>query len=509
MSGYPWWFRVLFWTAVVFFLPAVTMGTVSPVVAKLAVDRLRRVKRTGTAIGAVYAWGMVGSILGTFLTGFVLIDALGTKGMILAVATLMALSATSLGSVTHALWAGVPLGLCIIAFAPVSWLENRVLPGLEKRGPAPLAFLARGAVQLGRQGVAWGIRDERGNPAGAENELAYSDESNYYYIKVSDSTRSGMKKRTLVLDNLIHGYFFLGHPEQLEYDYEHIYALVTKRSLDAKKSSSDPSAPAGTPLSTLFLGGGSYTFPRYLQHAYPGTTADVAEIDPAVTRANHAATGLPAPLPPGAPPDPRGIHTVWGDARQFVEKRHRGEKKYDVIYGDAFNDFSVPWHLTTREFNEMIAEMLTDDGIYMINIIDIYKSDERARQEVEESQKDAPEDATEAVREARKLGGFLSSWVETARSTFPYLYVFGTDTPGRGLRETFVVVASKKPLDLTELGTRKGDPNFYGDEPKLFAPYNEKQMAELKVRSRGIILTDDYAPVENLLEPVAASRGDD
>ena len=34
-------------------------------------------------------------------------------------------------------------------------------------------------------------------------------------------------------------------------------------------------------------------------------------------------------------------------------------------------------------------------------------------------------------------------------------------------------------------------------------------MDEIKVRSRDIILTDDYAPVENLLAPVAETRGDD
>ena len=32
-----------------------------------------------------------------------------------------------------------------------------------------------------------------------------------------------------MLDNLIHGYFILGHPERLDYDYEHIYALVAHR----------------------------------------------------------------------------------------------------------------------------------------------------------------------------------------------------------------------------------------------------------------------------------------
>lgn len=79
MKGYPWWSRVLIVVSLVFFLPAVSLGTVSPVVAKLAVDRLRASKRTGRAIGQVYAWGMVGSILGTFITGFFLIDIIGTK----------------------------------------------------------------------------------------------------------------------------------------------------------------------------------------------------------------------------------------------------------------------------------------------------------------------------------------------------------------------------------------------------------------------------------------------
>ncbi len=39
-----WPYRILFVVTLVFFLPAVSMGTVSPVVAKLAVDRLKRVQ---------------------------------------------------------------------------------------------------------------------------------------------------------------------------------------------------------------------------------------------------------------------------------------------------------------------------------------------------------------------------------------------------------------------------------------------------------------------------------
>jgi len=477
-----WPARVLLVTAVVFFLPSVTMGTVSPVVAKLAVERVRRSKRTGTAIGQVYAWGMVGSIVGTFLAGFFLIDVLGTKGMLLVLATMLALAATALGTTWHAAFAGIPLGMCVIAFAPLTYFE--------------------------KHGVDWGLREERGNPETHEDALAWVDESNYYYIKVTNEPDDEGQKRTLVLDNLIHGYFILDHPERLDYDYEHIYALVADRLVKAKTASEKTSGTPWSPLKTLFLGGGAYTFQRYMQHTFAGTEVDVAEIDPAVTRANFNALGLPRDTT---------IKTTWGDARQFVE-RHQNDKQYDIVFGDAFNDFSVPWHLTTEEFNQKLSKMLSPNGVYMINIIDAYESDakaekkatRRAQKEGVTSEAGVARIRAEEFARAYRYGGFLGAWAKTARKTFPHVYIFGTDEPGGGLRETFVVVASKRPLALDDLGERDDDPKFYNSgnlvQPKPYGPEDEKAVDQ---RSRGIILTDDYAPVENLLAPVAETRGDD
>jgi len=488
MSGVTWGVRVALVTALMFFLPSVALGTVSPVMAKLAIDRVRRTKRTGGAIGAVYAWGMVGSILGTFLTGFLLIDVLGTKGVILLLATVLALVATIIGGTWHAVWAGIPLGLCIICFVP--------LPVLRA------------------QGEKWGIREPTGDPkTEKEDAIAWLDESNYYYIKIENSVDAEGQKRTLVLDNLIHGYFLLGHPERLDYDYEHIYALVADRVArsKAKARAKDQAAPAEpSAIDTMFLGGGAYTFQRYILNKYPGSTAEVAEIDPAVLRANQMATGLPLDTP---------IVTHLGDARQFVERNQAG-KQFDIVFGDAFNDFSVPWHLTTREFNDKLARMMTPDGVYMINIIDVYESDAKVDELAERKLKKANKDYTPVDLEAAKQheqvvalrnGGFLGSWIKTARQTFPHIYVFGTDdNPGSGLRETFVVVASKTPLDIDALGGREVDPKFFQND-RLFEPkaYAKKHMDALEVRSRGIVLTDDYAPVENLLAPVAETRGDD
>ena len=538
MTGYPWGLRVLTVVTAVFFLPAVTMGTVSPLVVKLAVDRLKSAKRAGSTIGQVYAWGMVGSLLGTFLTGFVLIDLLGTKGVILALAAGLALAAVIMGTTWHAAWAGIPLGLCLIAFLPF-----RLLPAT----PATLA--------LSKQAERWGLKEDRGDLSIKVTGIAYADESNYYYIKVDneplgDTSRPGarvLQKRTLVLDNLIHGYFVLEHPEIIEYAYEHIYALVTRRFADGriKASAGKLEADSKPALSTMFIGGGAYTFPRHLQHEYPGTLADVAEIDPSVTKANFLALGLSTSAP---------ITTIFGDARRFVEL-NLGKKRYDLIFGDAFNDFSVPWHMTTKEFNDMLYASLADDGVYMINIIDMYMSDEEAirlfrlekerqktlaetaamlkklppSKDVEErlasNEKERkrsllretlrithePRDEKEAVEEARKVGTFVSAWVKTARETFPYVYVFGTDTePGGGTRETYVGVVAKKPLDLAELGLRVNDPKFFREDgtPVEPVPYSQHHLDELDVRARGIILTDDYAPVENLLAPVAATRGE-
>jgi MFS family permease len=707
---YHWGFRILFWTSIVFLPASIALGTVSPLLAKLAVERMREARQPiGQAIGQVYAWGMVGSILGTFLTGFLLIDLVGTRGVLLLLGMLMALSATSLGSIIHAAWAGIPVGLCAIALGPF----------LIPPGFAPLApvrdFLSKHALK-------WCLRERSSPEDDPDGSLVYADESNYYYIKVTNRDEGKDRKRTLVLDNLIHGYFILEKPERLDYDYEHIYALVTHRAAAAKAAAQgkDEKQASQIPLKALFLGGGSYTFPRYLQSQYASVECEVAEIDPAVTEANHRALGLPRDTT---------VKTTWGDARQYVVQN--GGKKFDLIFGDAFNDFSVPWHLTTKDFNDALAAMLTDDGVYMINIIDVYFGDRRAvvkalyeievanavqelikanpRQErpdavirdilseldeqslgvdiskmassiaevadppgnpqdggshhanwnpaqlrsrilerlradatplrgsVEEiaaacrkirtrersgnllqlleearstgrqqllsakvedaviteyeallddarrqstavdserlgaeailktvdaavakadqkpfepmltvlsdhirerlsqieadeaaddliaqaiaraesrfnSQFDSMADASvSAIARARNYSGFLASWVNTARKTFKHIYVFGTaDRIGSGQRETFVVAAAQKPIDLANLGTREADPKFpRGKDVFKPEPYDAAHMKALHIRARGIELTDDYAPVENLLAPVAATRGED
>ncbi len=209
-------------------------------VAKLAVDRLKRFKRTGTAIGQVYAWGMVGSILGTFLTGFFLIDMLGTKGVILVLGTIMAFGATMLGSLVHAVWAGIPLGLCVLAFTPPAWIDavGKVVPRFKGR------FVREDRQEIGASARSWETPDRSAaSSPGSMRAITTTSRST-----TSPRMTARRQKRTLVLDNLIHGYFILGHPERLDYDYEHIYALVAYRA--AKASGKVKFKPAPEPPRT-------------------------------------------------------------------------------------------------------------------------------------------------------------------------------------------------------------------------------------------------------------------
>jgi len=430
--SWPGW--VLFNVAVIFITPAVTLGTIGPVVAKMALDEG---KRMGSTMGNIYAWAAAGSIFGTFLTGFVLIDWIGTRAIVTSVAGFLALIGLALASVQYrAGGAFIGVWLCIlgvfnaIAFGPWPWAQDL--------------------------GVFLLLRPDH-------SYLEYYDESNYFSIQVYDADEYD-NARVLALDNLVHSYVSGDDVTELIYDYEAVYAAIVERTAPAR------------PLRSLFIGGGGFVFPRYMEAVYPVGRIDVAEIDPGVKLAAQRALYLP-------PDDETAIITHTMDARNFVDDllRDGNEGTYDFIFGDAFNDLSVPYHLTTREFTGNLRRLLSPEGVYMINIIDVYREG---------------------------LGRFLGSFVGTAMESFPYVYVFSSSSDGpTDDRDTFVVACSVRALDIHDLDDGVGDDELEGT---LFA-YAEDgvlggEMQVVLERSGGLILTDDFAPVDNLLAPIFTGR---
>jgi hypothetical protein len=85
--------------------------------------------------------------------------------------------------------------------------------------------------------------------------------------------------------------------------------------------------------------------------------------------------------------------------------------------------------------------------------------------------------------------------INTFERSFPHVYAFCT-TPGGPsddeTRDTFVVVGSNRLLDLRGL-------DYTEYSAGLLRP---EHYATLRRRSAGLVLTDDFAPVDNLLAPV-------
>ncbi len=416
-----WPLRTFVTVLTIFVLPALALGTISPAAAKMAVERGEAI---GKSIGSVYAWGAVGSIAGTFVTGFWLISALGAKGVVLSVSLSLATMAVVLG----------PLRV----FAALEAMVLACLLILSQLSPAPTGTIEDAAEALG-------LRED---PA----SLLCMD-SNYQFINVEEHLSdidSSRWVRMLQLDYLIHGYVDVNDPGHLEYHYERLYREVVRRFVEGRKT-----------VSAFFIGGGSYTFPRWVLHEWPGSRIDVAEIDPMVVEANYKVLGLPRETP---------IRSFPADARKVVDDL-AVDARYDLVIGDAFNDLSVPFHLTTLEFNEKIARHLTSSGVYLVNLIDDWR-----------------------------FGRLLGAYVLTLKKTFKHVYVFCTKEGGvEEGRETFVLAASMRPAVVSDW-----QPGHATDFPGSLL--TDDNLKELAGKCHGRILTDDNAPVENLLEPVVRNR---
>lgn len=404
LADYPILLRIVLLTTILFFVPSTLLAMVSPIVIKLQLSDLRK---TGKVVGRLYAVSTFGAIFGVFITGFVLVQWMGSRPTI----ALVAVTLTAMALVFGRLWRFKPAGAAVVVAS----------------------------------GLAFGYAVR-----GDYFETPCVDESAYYCIKITDGPEGAGNVKALVLDQLVHSYVSLDDPTELsKYGYEVIFSEVAEYVADRTPE-----------FRSLFIGGGGYVLPRYLDAVYPASRVEVIEIDPAVTKVVHERLGLR--------PDSR-IISFHEDARMKVPRLEDGS--YQLVIGDAFNDVSVPYHLTTREFNEQVRDLLTSDGVYAVNIVDKPHS-----------------------------GQFLRSFLHTMRETFPYVTLVSSDGNWSfDFRTTTVVLASTREItrrDLLDAARRLGKAaatSHLVDEDTLDQLMNER---------RAVLLTDDHAPVDQMLAPL-------
>jgi spermidine synthase len=407
--------RIFIITSIIFFIPGCVLGTISPVVVRLT---LKNLDNAGNTIGKIYALSTLGAIIGTFVTGFFLISWMGTGTIVLVMGIILILASILSGSLFRK---KASMAIFIIIAAPCLFLVQTYLYNTSLSG-----------------------------------KTYFYKESDYYTIKLSKTMSSDKKTEleAMVLDNLIHSYVNLNDPTHIEYEYERIYADVLKW-----KFAQD------TPFKSLTIGGGGYTFPRFMEVMYPRAQIDVVEIDPYVTKVVYDHLGLSK--------DTR-IVTYNTDGRWYVMNC---KEKYDLVFTDAYNDISIPYHLTTKEFLQEIKATMNPGGILMSNIIDNFQK-----------------------------GLFLPSYIKALREVFGQknVYLISVTPNFRKVQiSTFIVIAGNGNFDIgsfqTFLTERLG-------RRATSAIVPEDLMDEFINRKDAIVIRDDHAPIDNLVAPVFEER---
>ncbi|GJL84017.1 MAG: spermidine synthase [marine bacterium B5-7] len=233
----------------------------------------------------------------------------------------------------------------------------------------------------------------------------------YHRIQVKETG----SVRSLYLDTTLEGQVRTGNPRPVAQYMTRVVDMIETNLINTEHPVT----------SAFFLGGGSFSMPGYLKHINPEMRVVVAEVDPDVVQIGTKYLELN-----------KDIEVIIGDGRNVLAD---DSSRYDVIVNDAFHGVrKIPFHLASREFNQLVSNRLSSKGVYIIN-----------------------------VRGHPSQSHMASSFVKTLSDVFPYLYA-KTET-----RTNISVIASKQQID-------------WADEIKEIGPM-------------AITLTDNHAPIEYLI----------
>lgn len=299
----------------VFALPAFFFGMVTPYVIRL---RIASVDTAGSTVGRLYALSTTGSILGTFLGGFILVSFFSSSTILWFLSLAMVIL-----SLANAPKKPVPRSALLILLAIAAMMDSHHAAWVADRGGPMLVESPYNCIN-----ITEGVDTRRGR------------------VRVRlMSTNPGYLQSGMLIDD----------PDELYFEYTRFYALSSRYVPDAK--------------SALMLGGGGYSIPKWLlsgKHGFNGKPlVDVVELDPAMTAVAAKVFGLPN--------DPRlSIHHE--DARAFLNSLNR---QYDLVFVDVFNShYAIPFQMTTGEAMGAMRRAVAPGGALLMNVISALTGEE-------------------------------------------------------------------------------------------------------------------------------------
>ena len=290
--------------ALLLFAPAsVLLGFVTPYAVRL---EMTNTANSGKTVGRLFAYSTVGSIVGTFTAGFVLIPFVGSIRTLYIIAG----------------------GLILLSFLLAPLALNRTNIGII------LLFLIAIA---GNEFIAADLERAHG---------LYDIDTEYSRIRVYRTTdpKNGREITALATDPYFTQSAIYSDSDEPVLDYGRFYALAGYFK------------PG--PTKALMIGGAGYMFPREFLRDNPRASIDVVEIDPRMTDIARRFFRLT---------DDARMNIINKDGRDFLNQAER--EKYDVVFIDAYNSLlSVPFQLTTHEAVGQIDRVLKPDGLVLFNV---------------------------------------------------------------------------------------------------------------------------------------------
>lgn len=316
-------------TILLFGIPSVVLGTVSPVAVRL---KARSLEHLGRTAGRLFAVSTAGSIAGTFLTAFWLIPEFGTDQVLAlaAVALMLAAAAVALverlaiALVLSLALAGVSIG-AVVSLAPES---GATVSASQLRNWSPV---------YRRQAPEDRIGDIEDSQTGYK--ILHTKDSQYHRIAVVEDDTT----RYLRFDSSFQSGMYLDDPFKTRFEYSDYLQLPFAYRPGTKR--------------VLYVGLGGGSALKRTWRDFPSVQVDAVEIDPDVVTVAYDFFELPR--------DPR-LKVEVEDGRRFLATN---DGPWDAIIIDAFYADSIPFHLATREFLELARSRLVPGGLVATNII--------------------------------------------------------------------------------------------------------------------------------------------
>lgn len=306
-----------------FSLPIILLGTVSPWAIKLTIGDGRQ---AGQTAGRLYAIATLGSLVGTFLPVLWLIPTYGTRWTFywLALALLLVLTLGTLRE-SHR-WAPSLALLLLLALALWSTPGKAIRSGWDDGG------------------------------AGA---IIYEDESLYNYIAV----RQWGSERHLKLNDGV-GIHSVYHPDSVLslgiWDYFLLAPFFRSCASAAQLPATScqmQNISSVAPANLLIIGLAAGTVSDLYTTIYGPLPITGIELDPQIIEVGERYFGLEQP----------NVTPIAADGRRWLAQQPP-TAQWDVIAIDAYRPPYIPFHLTTVEFFHLVRKHLSGNGVVAINV---------------------------------------------------------------------------------------------------------------------------------------------